>query len=117
MKEYQLQIQIIKYLEQKKLSKLRFFHVPNQGIRSIKYKSILTKMGMKAGCPDLILEFKNGKIVYIELKTKSGSLSVKQKLWKLESKNLNTPYYLIKSSNLISVQSEIDKILVEHYKV
>ena len=60
MKEYQFQIKIVNYLKSKKLSKLRFFHVSNQGIRSIKYKSILSKMGLKAGCPDLILEFKGG---------------------------------------------------------
>ena len=117
MKEYQIQIKIINYLKSKKLSKLRFFHVPNQGVRSIKYKSLLTKMGLKAGCPDLVLEFKNGRIVYIELKTKSGTLSVSQKLWKLTSISLNTPYYLIKYNNFLSVQKEIDEILKKHYQV
>ena len=47
MKEYQIQIKLINYLKQKKLSKLRFFHIPNQGVRSIKYKMLLAKMGMK----------------------------------------------------------------------
>ena len=58
MKEYQIQVKLINYLKTKNLSKLRFFHVPNQGIRTIKYKMLLASMGMKAGCPDLILEFK-----------------------------------------------------------
>ena len=31
--------------------------------------------------PDLVLEFKNGKIVYIELKTKKGTLFSSQKAW------------------------------------
>jgi hypothetical protein len=44
MKEYQIQIKIINYLKQKKLSKLRYFHIPNQGIRSFKYKMLLASM-------------------------------------------------------------------------
>ena len=116
MKEYQFQIKIINYLKSKKLSKLRFYHVPNQGIRSIKYKSILSKMGLKAGCPDLILEFKGGRIVYLEWKTKSA-LSTSQKLWKLTSKNLETPYYVIKYSNFLSVQKKIDEIISKYYLI
>jgi|TARA_X000001382_G_scaffold127730_1_gene116049 hypothetical protein len=117
MKEYQVQIKVVNYLKSKKLRKLRFFHVPNQGVRSIKYKSILVKMGLLAGCPDLILEFKNGKIVYLELKSKLGGLSIRQKLWKLTSKYLNTPYYVIKYDNFLSVQKQIDAILNKHYKI
>ena len=116
MKEYQFQIKIVNYLKSKKLSKLRFFHVPNQGIRSIKYKSILSKMGLKAGCPDLILEFKGGRIVYLELKTKSP-LSISQKLWKLTSKNLEIPYYIIKYTNFLSVQKKIDEIISKYYLI
>ena len=81
MKEYQIQIKLINYLKQKKLSKLRFFHIPNQGVRSIKYKMLLAQMGMKSGCPDLILEFKGGKMVYIELKTKNAFLRIKVPDW------------------------------------
>ena len=35
-------------------------------------------MGLKAGCPDLILEFKGGKIVYVEIKAIKGVLSKSQ---------------------------------------
>ena len=117
MKEYQLQIKIIDYLKNKKLSKLRYFHIPNQGMRSVKYNTLLSRMGMKPGCPDLILEFKGGHIVYIELKTKKGVLSTSQKLWKLTSKNLETPYYVIKYSNFLSVQKKIDEIISKYYLI
>ena len=115
MKEYQLQIKIINYLKSKKLSKLRYFHIPNQGVRSFKYKMLLTQMGMKSGCPDLILEFKNGKIVYIELKTDKGYLSKSQKLWQIVSNLLCTPHYIIKGENFISLKNQLDKILLKHY--
>ena len=116
MKEYQLQIKIINYLKSKKLSKLRYFHIPNQGVRSFKYKMLLAQMGMKSGCPDLILEFKNGKIVYIELKTIKGSLSKSQKLWQIVSNLLSTPHYIIKGENFTSLKKQLDSILVKHYE-
>ena len=92
MKEYQIQIKLVKYLKSKKLSKFRFFHVANQGIRSTKYKFLLSSMGLKSGCPDLILEFKGGHMVYVEIKTSKGVLSKSQKLWYNISSALKTPH-------------------------
>ena len=46
MKEYQLQIKIVNYLKSKKLSKFRFFHVPNQGVRSVKHKLLLARVAI-----------------------------------------------------------------------
>jgi len=116
MKEYQIQIKLINYLQDKNLSKLRFFHVPNQGIRTIKYKMLLASMGMKAGCPDLILEFKNGKIVYIELKTKTGTLSRSQKIWQMFSNILKTPHYILKGE-INDLKEQLDDIITKHYKI
>jgi len=116
MKEYQIQIKLINYLKQKKLSKLRYFHIPNQGIRSFKYKMLLASMGMKSGCPDLILEFKGGKFVYIELKTNKGTLSKSQKLWKVISDILKTPHYVLKGGDFIDLKKQLDDILTKHYK-
>lgn len=114
MKEFQLQIKLVEYLKQKKLSRFRFYHVPNQGIRSIKYQSILTKMGLKSGCPDLILEFEGGKIVYLEIKTQTGTLSKAQKLWKNISDALKTPHYVIKG-DLNCLKKEVDRVIAKHY--
>ena len=55
-------------------------------------------MGLKAGVPDLVLEFPNGKMVYLEIKTDKGKLSESQKIWQNISKILNTPHYVIKGS-------------------
>tara|TARA_R110000751_G_scaffold215370_1_gene318886 strand:- start:38 stop:388 length:351 start_codon:yes stop_codon:yes gene_type:complete len=116
MKEYQIQIKLINYLKSKKLSKLRFFHIPNQGVRSIKYKMLLASMGMKSGCPDLILEFKGGKMVYIELKTKTGVLSKSQKLWHIQSNILKTPHYILKG-DLKDLFIQLNSIITKHYEV
>ena len=117
MKEYQLQIKVIDYLKNKKLSKLRYFHIPNQGMRSVKYNTLLSRMGMKPGCPDLILEFKGGNIVYIELKSKKGVLSTTQKLWQKVSKIMKTPYYILKGGVFSDVQNELHTIITKHYKI
>ena len=117
MKEYQLQIKLVNYLKKKKLSKLRYFHVPNQGIRSFRYKMLLASMGMKAGCPDLILEFKGGKIIYIEIKTDKGLLSKSQKIWQTISNILKTPHYIIKGGNFNGLKIQLDDILTKHYKI
>ena len=114
MKEYQLQIKLIDYLKSKKLSKMRFFHVPNQGIRSKRQKLLLSNMGLKAGCPDIILEFRKGKIVYIELKTGSGTLSSSQKLWYVQSQILETPHYILKG-DFNGLKKQLDKILAKYY--
>tara|TARA_R110002012_G_C11463516_1_gene593108 strand:+ start:204 stop:434 length:231 start_codon:yes stop_codon:yes gene_type:complete len=52
-------------------------------------------MGLKSGCPDLIIEYPEGKILYIELKTKKGRLSDSQKLWAVQSKALGTPHFIV----------------------
>jgi|TARA_R110002126_G_scaffold167311_1_gene315081 hypothetical protein len=114
MKEYQIQIKLVNYLKSKKLSKFRFFHIPNQGIRSIAYKMLLSSMGMKSGCPDLILEFKGGKIVYIEIKTAKGVLSKSQKLWLNTSNSLKTPHYILKGEiNDLIIQ--LNNIINKYY--
>jgi hypothetical protein len=97
MKEYKIQIEVCKflfYLQDK--YQFRYFHVPNQGIRSISNKMLLIKMGMKPGCPDLIIEFPAGRIVYIELKSKTGKLSNTQLTWYENSAKLRTPHYILK---------------------
>ena len=73
-------------------------------------------MGLKAGCPDLILEFKNGKIVYVELKSKKGSLSKAQKLWQNVSNALNTPHYILKGE-INDLKIQLNDIITKHYKI
>ena len=116
MKEYSLQINLVKYLESKNLKNLRFFHVPNQGARTPRQKIFLYNLGLRSGCPDLVLEFKNGKIVYIELKTQKGTLFSSQKAWLEKSNQLKTPHYILKGE-IESLKKQLDDILLKHYKI
>ena len=94
--ENDLQIAVNEYLNYlSKSYRFRHFHVPNEGNRPVSYKVKLKKMGLKAGCPDIIIEYPQGKILYIELKTKKGRLSDSQKLWAIQSKAMGTPHYIV----------------------
>ena len=74
----------------------RHFHVPNEGKRSVSYHAKMKKMGLRSGCPDIIIEYPQGRVLYIELKTKKGRLSDNQKLWAVQSKALGTPHFIVK---------------------
>jgi hypothetical protein len=96
-KEYHIQIAVNEYLEYlAKTYNFRHFHVPNEGKRSLGYHLKMKKMGLKSGCPDIIVEFPPGKILYIELKAPKGRLSDTQKLWAVQSEILGTPHYIVK---------------------
>lgn len=73
----------------------RHFHVPNEGKRSIWLHNKMKRMGLKSGCPDIIIEYPEGKLLYIELKTKKGRLSNAQKLWAVQSETLGTPHFIV----------------------
>ena len=99
MKESDIQEEICDYLDNKKKTYLfRYFSVPNEGKRKVWYLHKLVRMGLKSGVPDLVLEFPEGKMVYLEIKAEKGRLSETQKTWLKISKVFNTPHYVIKGS-------------------
>ena len=109
-----LQIQIVNYLrELQKKYLFRFFHCPNEGKRKIQYMKKLKAMGMRSGVPDLILEFPNSKFIYCEIKTKTGQLSKSQKLWRVQSEILGTPFFLLKG-DYNDCKKVIDNIFGEY---
>ena len=72
----------------------------------------LKKMGFRAGVPDFIIEYPPGKLLYVELKNEKGQLSNSQKLWKVQSVALNTPFFVVKGNIeqcLIDLTEIIDK--------
>ncbi len=90
----------------------RHFHVANEGKRSVQYQMKLKKMGFRAGVPDFIIEYPPGKLLYVELKNEKGQLSNSQKLWKVQSVALNTPFFVVKGNIeqcLIDLTEIIDK--------
>lgn len=61
--------------------KLRFFAVPNGGLRSKTEASIMKGLGVMAGVPDLLILGKNGRVGFTELKAPKGRASDAQLDW------------------------------------
>lgn len=96
-KESEIQIACNDYLNYlNKYYVFRHFHVANEGKRSIYLHAKMKKMGLRSGCPDLIIEYPVGKLLYIELKNEKGRLSQNQKMWAVQSKALGTPHFVVK---------------------
>lgn len=59
------------------------FHIVNEGKRSKKYGALKKKEGLKRGIPDICLPIPKGPYhsLYIELKSKTGKLTIEQKEW------------------------------------
>ena len=56
------------------------FSIPNEGARTPAAAQRLKNLGRRAGMPDLGLIFRNGRIHFIEMKAKQGTLTPNQKL-------------------------------------
>lgn len=82
LEEEKLQIECVRWFERTHPAiKNLLHHSPNEGQRSWFERMKLTKMGMRAGFPDLILLKDNSysKFLAIELKTLKGNQSKRQK--------------------------------------
>lgn len=94
MSEQQEQITLIKWTQQPSIRQqypeLKFlFHIPNERADKVQ-ASILKKMGVKPGIPDLFLPVPSGRYhgLFIEMKKKGGRASDDQ-LWWLEHLKAN----------------------------
>ena len=99
MKESDIQIEVVEWLKSKQSEyRMRFFSIPNEGQRKVWFLNKLVRMGLKSGVPDLILEFPEGRMVYLEIKAEKGKLSETQQNWLKVSKVFHTPHYVLYGS-------------------
>jgi len=73
------------------------FSVPNGGTRNKIEAMVLKATGLLAGVSDLIVILPNSKILFVELKNDKGTQREKQLDFENRIKELNLPYYLIRS--------------------
>ena len=77
MTESAIQTQLVQWLKAKGIT----FHVGLEGAkRHVHEQARLKRLGMQAGHPDITLFLAGGRVVFVELKGKNGSLSPKQKI-------------------------------------
>ena len=99
MKESDIQIEVVEWLKSKQSEyRMRFFSIPNEGQRKVWFLNKLVRMGLKSGVPDLVIEFPEGRMVYLEIKAEKGKLSETQQNWLKVSNVFKTPHYIIKGS-------------------
>ena len=99
MKESDIQIDVVNWLKSKQSDyRMRFFCIPNEGQRKVWFLNKLVRMGLKSGVPDLVIEFPQGRMVYLEIKAEKGKLSETQQNWLKVSNVFKTPHYIIKGS-------------------
>ena len=99
MKESDIQIEVVEWLKSKQSDyRMRFFSIPNEGQRKVWFLNKLVRMGLKSGVPDLVIEFPEGRMVYLEIKTEKGKLSETQQNWLKVSKVFHTPHYVLYGS-------------------
>ena len=99
MKESDIQIEVVEWLKSKQSEyRMRFFSIPNEGQRKVWFLNKLVKMGLKSGVPDLVIEFPQGRMVYLEIKAEKGKLSETQQNWLKVSKVFHTPHYVLYGS-------------------
>ena len=111
MKESDIQIDVVNWLKSKQSDyRMRFFSIPNEGQRKVWFLNKLVRMGLKSGVPDLVIEFPEGRMVYLEIKAEKGKLSETQQNWLKVSNLFHTPHYVLYGS-VESNKSHLEGIL------
>ncbi len=88
------------------LGRLRFSAVPLGGKRGKTEAARLKGLGVRSGCPDIIVAMKDGRTIWLELKSPDGTLKPAQKKWRDDLLKLGHQWFLIRDV------AELHKILV-----
>lgn len=87
--ESQIQCAIVQYVALRGYRDY-LFHIPNGGYRNSKEGATLKRLGVTAGVSDLFLAYPNKHChgLWIEVKSKEGKLSKKQREWLLKMRGV-----------------------------
>lgn len=77
--EHQIQVALCDYLALGGRKDLHWFAIPNGGHRHIRQATKLKAEGTRAGSPDMCFLLPGGRVGWLELKTKKGSLGPAQR--------------------------------------
>lgn len=74
MNEAAIQRALVKHLRARARPGVWWAHIPNGGKRDARTGAIMKQLGARAGTPDMLFIY-DGKVLFLELKTKAGSVS------------------------------------------
>lgn len=89
----------------------KWFHVPNGGKRGILTAKKLKAQGVKRGVADVCIILPEQKVIWIELKTQSGTLGIDQKQFCNDITELGHKYYPIYCAHPVDVEQKTNLIL------
>jgi hypothetical protein len=95
--EHQLQSTLCEYLRLNLRPDCDFYAVPNGGHRHIRVAVRLKAEGVKRGIPDLHIMMPGGRLVYLEMKIKGGSLSADQRAFRDMARSLGFEWGMAKT--------------------
>ena len=97
MSEHTLQVAVCQYLAVAMKPDLHWCAIPNGGKRDMRTAVKLKREGVKAGTPDIVILLPEGRVAWLELKIKGGSLSLEQQAFRKICQRLGHHWALIKS--------------------
>ena len=95
--EHVLQQQICTYMAASIRKELHWFAIPNGGKRDLRTAVKLKREGVKRGATDIVVLLEDGRVAWLELKIKGGSLSVEQQAFRSICIRLGHHWALIRS--------------------
>lgn len=95
--EHKIQVALIDYLAIAGRRDLHWFAIPNQSNRHIHNAAKMKAEGVRAGSPDLVFMLPDGRVAWLEMKTRKGQLSPAQKAFRDKAKSLNHLWALARS--------------------
>jgi len=109
--EDRLQYACAEYL---RFNKICFFHVPNEGKRSIQGHARMIAKGLQAGVHDLVILLDGGVTLWVELKTKKGVISKHQKTWHERIVKMGYHHLVLKSDCVLEILEGLEAFLLAH---
>ena len=76
--EHALQTMVCEYMARAMRPELEWRAIPNGGKRHMRTAVKLKAEGVKRGTPDIVILLHDGRVAWLELKIKGGSLSLEQ---------------------------------------
>ena len=95
--EHALQTVVADYMTLAVKPELYWSAIPNGGKRNLSVAVKLKREGLKPGSPDLYVMLPDGKIAWLELKVKGGSLSIEQQAFRNVCKRLGHHWAVAKT--------------------
>lgn len=90
--EHQFQVQLCELLRKTARPTVYWFAIGNGGKRPLSVGKRMKEEGVKAGVADMGFMLEKGKMAWLELKVKGGSLSPEQQEFRLICNALNHPH-------------------------